>query len=167
MTLEFFLPCVPPTTTHHAKHVIRYGARKDPATGLRVGGFMRLADTPELERAKHSLDALLVPFRPAAPIPGGFGGGLVLTLEFTWPWRAGDTKRVRELGKYPRTTKPDCSNLAKTIEDRLARLRFMDDDALVAELHVRKFFGDEAGILVRLEPLDVPSRYARELALEF
>jgi Holliday junction resolvase RusA-like endonuclease len=134
--IEFFLVCVPPSTNHHAKRIIR------------IGQFTRLADKPELVAAKEMIDGLLVPHRPRLPLVGP----ITLTLEFTWPWRAGESLKTRARRLIPRTARPDCSNLAKTTEDRLAKLRFMQDDSQVVELVVRKFFGDHPGIGVRLEP---------------
>lgn len=134
--IEFFLVCVPPSASHHAKRIVR------------VGRFSRLADKPELVKAKDMIDGLLVPYRPLRPLVGP----LTLTLEFTWPWRASDSAKVRARGRVPMTVRPDCSNLAKTTEDRLTAMRFLEDDGLVCELVVRKFRGDHPGIGVRLEP---------------
>jgi Holliday junction resolvase RusA-like endonuclease len=134
--IEFFLPCVPPSANHHAKRIVR------------IGRFSRLADKPELVAAKEMIDGLLVPYRPRLPL----AGPLTLTLEFTWPWRASDSAKVRARGLVPMVVRPDCSNLAKTTEDRLVALRFLEDDALACELIVRKFRGDHPGIGVRLEP---------------
>lgn len=134
--IEFFLVCVPPSSSHHAKRIVR------------VGRFSRLADKPELLKAKEMIDGLLVPYRPLRPLVGP----LTLTLEFTWPWRASESLKTRARRLIPREARPDCTNIAKTCEDRLAALRFMNDDAQVVELVVRKFFGDHPGIGVRLEP---------------
>lgn len=134
--IEFFLVCVPPTVNHQRKQIVR------------VGRFMRLADRPQLVKAKDMIDGLLVPYRPLRPLVGP----LTLTLEFTWPWRASESLKTRARRLIPREARPDCTNIAKTCEDRLAALRFMNDDAQVVELIVRKFFGDHPGIGVRLEP---------------
>lgn len=132
--MTFHLPCVPPTATHHSKRIVR------------VGKFSRLADSDLLVTAKETIDTLLIQHRPTAPL----AGAVSLTLEFTWPWRSSDTKRTRALGRVPRTTRPDCSNLAKTTEDRLVAMRFLEDDGQVVELIVRKYFGDDPGINVEL-----------------
>lgn len=134
--IEFFLVCVPPTASHHTKRIVR------------IGRFSRLADKPELVAAKDMIDNLLVPHRPLVPLHGP----LTLTLEFTWPWRAGESLKTRARRLIPRDVSPDCSNLAKTTEDRLAALCFMRNDSQVVELVVRKFFGDHPGIGVRIEP---------------
>ncbi len=134
--VRFRLSCIPPKTTHHAKRIVR------------VGTFSRLADTPELVKAKATLDALLIPYQIAAPI----APPVVLSVVFTFPWRENEKKRDRLKGRIPHTSRPDCSNLVKTLEDRLQALRFITDDNGVAELRVQKWWGDDPGIEIMLQP---------------
>lgn len=134
--LSFRLTCVPPTTTHQAKRIVK------------MGKFSRLADKPELIEARHTLEQLLIPHQPSAPI----AGPVALMLQFTWPWRASESKKVRARGRIPHTSRPDASNLAKTIEDRLVALRFIEDDNAVVSLYVSKWWGDESGIHVAIDP---------------
>lgn len=131
-TLRFHLSCVPPKTSHHAKRIARRGRR------------LGLVDTPQLEAAKDTLDALLLPHRPEVPITGP----VALALEFTWPWLSDDSKRVRARGRVIHAARPDCDNLAKTLTDRLVCLRFLGDDGKVVSLSVDKFRGDAPGIAV-------------------
>jgi Holliday junction resolvase RusA-like endonuclease len=153
--IEFFLVCVPPTANHQAKKIITIRARDGRS-------FHKLGDKPELQAARQMIDGLLTPHRPLAPA----SGPLTLTLEFTWPWLASHPAKVRALGRIPKTTRPDGTNLAKTTEDRLVALLFLADDALVAELVVRKFFGDHPGIGVLLEPcLDPVQRIVPPMAV--
>ena len=134
----FFVPCVPPTANHQRKKIVR------------IGGFSRLADKPELVAAKAILDSLLLRHQPPMPIVGA----VRLTLEFTWPWRQGDGRKVRALGRVLYLTKPDATNAAKTLEDRLVALRFIEDDRYVAELIVRRWRGDSPGIYVGIEAME-------------
>lgn len=138
-SVSFFVACVPPRTSHHHKRIVR------------VGGFARLADKPELAAAKATLDALLLPHQPLMPV----FGPVRLAMEFTWPWRQSETKKTRALGRIPHVSKPDCSNVLKTLEDRLVALRFIGDDANVVDVSVRKFWGDEPGIRVTISPAAV------------
>ena len=138
MMIEFFVACVPPTANHQRKRIVR------------VGGFSKLADKPELVAAKAMLDSLLQAHQPMRPVEGP----VRLELEFTWPWRKSETKKRRALGRVYHTTKPDSSNAAKTLEDRLSALLFLEDDKAVADLRVRKFWGDQPGILVRITALE-------------
>ena len=105
--MTFTLAIIPPEATHHAKRIVRIGK------GLKA--FSKLADLPALVAAKRTIDAALLPHRVSAPLRGP----VRLELEFTFPWRASEPKRVRARGRIPRETRPDCSNLAKTTEDRL------------------------------------------------
>jgi Holliday junction resolvase RusA-like endonuclease len=130
--LSFFLPCVPPKATHHAKKIVR------------VGKFSRLADKPELVSAREMLMALLRPHQPKKPI----APPIVLSLEFTWPWRGGDSAKTRARGRLPSIVKPDADNSAKLLTDVLVALRFIEADQHIAELTVRKWIGEPAGIEV-------------------
>ncbi len=136
--LSFHLSCIPSKTTHHAKRIVR------------VGRFARLADTPELKGAHAMLDTLLLPYQPSVPLTGP----LALTLTFTWPWLQSDSKKIRALGRVPHDRKPDADNCAKGVTDRMAALRFMEQDGQVVELTVRKFRGDQPGIAIAVWPAE-------------
>ena len=131
--IRFRIMCVPPKTSHHAKKIVR------------IGKFSRLADKPELVASKAMLDSLLMPFQPQAPV----SGPVELILTFTWPYRASEPKRNRGRLIY-HTSRPDCSNLAKTLEDRLVALCFLEDDNAVCRLVVAKFWGESPGIEVQI-----------------
>lgn len=137
--LAFFVHCVPPTTSHHAKRIVKRGK------------FASLADKPELVAAKEMLESLLLPHQPGSPVTGA----VALTLEFTWPWLKGHSKKVKAQGRIPHTSRPDCSNLTKTLEDRLVALRFLEDDNAVVDLHVCKWWGDRPGIRISISPFGV------------
>ncbi len=147
--MQMFLICVPPSATHQAKKIIR------------LGKFARLADKPELISAQQTIDDLLLPHQTGQTLIGP----VKLSLSFTWPWRANETRRSRQRGWVPKTTKPDCSNLAKMIEDRLVALRFIEDDAKVYELHVAKSWGDRPGIGIGIVPFETYSEREAEAPL--
>lgn len=134
--IRFRISCVPPKTSHHRKRIVR------------IGKFSRLADKRELVEAKHMLEALLLPHQPAQPI----AGAVSLALEFTWPWLRGHSKQFKSAGMQPHTSRPDLTNVAKTLEDRLVALRFIEDDSRVVELILVKYWGDEPGIGVSITP---------------
>jgi Holliday junction resolvase RusA-like endonuclease len=139
-SMRFHLNCIPPKTSHHHKKITTIRTKAG-------GEFRKLVDRPELVAAKGLLEELLIGYRPDVPVLGPY----VLTLEFTWPWRKSEKKRTLALGRIPHVSRPDCSNLAKTLEDRLVSLRFIDDDNAVSELRVRKYWGDTPGIVVSME----------------
>lgn len=136
--LSFHLPIIPPKATHHAKRIVR------------CGKFSRLADKPELVKSKETLISLISPYAPMIPI----NGPVMLHLDFTFPWRKSEPKRRTALGRVYMTTKPDCSNLVKTLEDVLKDLRFFHDDSQVSRILVTKYWGDNVGISVIVEELD-------------
>lgn len=143
--IRFFAPCIPPTASHHRKRIVR------------VGRWSRLADADSLVAAKATLEAVLLPHQPPEPVRGP----VVLDVAFVMPWRASDSQRTRAAGVVWHPVRPDGSNLVKTLEDRLVTLRFLEDDAQVVDLRVRKLRGDRPGIgvqitLARAAPSDVP-----------
>lgn len=124
---------VVPKTTHHAKRIVR------------CGGFSRLADSDALNAAKDFWRQLLIPFRPEAPLDGPVG----MWMRLVWPYRASEPKRNRR-GLVPHTSKPDCSNVAKTVEDRLVELGFLRDDAQIVCLEVDKWWGPTGEVRIRI-----------------
>lgn len=136
--ITFHLPIVPPKTTHQAKKIVR------------VGGFTKLADKPELREVVSDYMTLLRPYVPAKP----FEGAIILNLEFTFPWRKSEPKRNRVFRTMPHTSKPDWDNMAKTLVDVMVKLGFMRDDAQIFDSRVRKLWGDEVGINITIEEVE-------------
>lgn len=134
--IEFTVSCVPPKTNHQRKRIVR------------IGGFSRLADKPELVEAKATLDAVLLPHQPTSPLRGP----VRLEVSYVWPWLGKHGKTIRRYGRIPHTSRPDLTNVTKTLEDRLVQLAFIEDDKAVVDLQVRKFWGDNPGITVRISP---------------
>ena len=136
MKIEFFEACVPPRTSHHHKQIVKFG------------GFSKLADKPELVAAKSFWDSLFMMHRPEVPI----SGPLALSITLTWPWNAGDSKKVRAAGRIWHWTKPDNSNMTKTLEDAMGRCAYFNNDSQIADSRCRKYRGDKPGIYVLIEP---------------
>lgn len=139
--LSFTMFGEPPTTTHHAKKITR------------VGGFSRLADKPELKNAIAVWESRLLAHRPAHPMKGPVR--LTIHAVFTPPKCEKSTKakaaRFDKMGLVPKVSKPDCSNFAKTLEDRLVALGFIEDDKAVYYLCVSKWIGDHPRTTVTIE----------------
>lgn len=140
-TVRFFVSCVPPTVNHQRKKIVTIRTRDGRE-------FSKLADTRELNHAKALLEELLIPHQPPQPIVGP----VTLTVEYTWPWLASHGKRLRALGRIPHVSRPDLTNVTKTIEDRLVELCFVEDDRKVVDLRVRKWWGDTPGIEIAIAP---------------
>lgn len=147
MTVEFFMACEPPTVNFQSGRVLLTRPIWSQKKG-RMVNVPRLADSRELADAKRMLDSLMLPHRLKQPI----SGPVSLTIEFTWPWRTSDTKRARAAGRQPKVTRPDCGNTAKTLEDRLVAMGFLEDDAQVVRLIVCKWVGATPGIRVAIVP---------------
>jgi Holliday junction resolvase RusA-like endonuclease len=134
--IRFFLACVPPRTNHQRKKIVK------------IGKFSTLADKPELVAAKEMIDNLLLPHQPPAP----FDVPVSMSVTFVWPWLKSHSKRFKGQGLQFHTSKPDCTNVIKTLEDRLVALRFLTDDRSVVDIKVRKFWGHKPGIKVEIRP---------------
>lgn len=128
---------VPPKTNHHSKKIIRRGP------------FSSMADSDKLVAAKATWQTALAPFAPPAPLEGP----IRLELELTWPWRKGDSRKVRALGHIPCIVKPDWDNSAKGIADALVLLGFLRADQQIVDGRVTKWIGDHPGLVFRLEEI--------------
>lgn len=137
MSLSFFIPCVPPSATAQQKGV------------MVIAGKPRFFKKARIRQAENTWHSLLQPHAPPAPLQGP----LSFVLELTYPWRKSEKKSVRNAYfRVPMDTRPDAGNIAKMCEDVMTTLRFWNDDSQIAALIVRKFWGDEPGIRVRVLP---------------
>lgn len=139
--IAIHLTCVPPSVTAQQKRLTF------------VNGKPRFFHDARMEREQSTWAFLLAPHVPPAPLVGP----LELAIVLVYPHIKGAAKRdlVRLL---PKTTKPDCGNAVKHLEDLLAKMRFMGDDAQVARVIVEKWRGPdrEVGIRIRLQSLVDP-----------
>lgn len=127
---EFFMPMIPPTTTHQEKK-----ARV-------VSGKPRFYEPAELKSARAKLTDHLARFRPQQPYDSA------VRLMVKWMFPRGEHRD----GAY-KTTKPDVDNLQKLLMDCMTALNFWKDDALVTSMIVEKFWAELPGIYVRVEEL--------------
>lgn len=85
---------------------------------------------------------------------GKLPGPLMLTLEFRMARPKAHRKSnglLRPDAPVYHTSTPDADNLAKAVLDALTQLGAWEDDALIAELHVRKTYADDdPGCLVSI-----------------
>ena len=63
-----------------------------------------------------------------------------------------DTKERSKWGKA-KTTRPDLDNWAKECIDALVSAGFFKDDALIVDLHIKKYWAEKASIYVEWEEL--------------
>jgi Holliday junction resolvase RusA-like endonuclease len=148
--IMFHLAIVPPKATSQSAGK-RMMIITDKVTGKPKPMFFKNKDT---KQAEHDFTVLLQPFRPPAPIDNP----IKLEVDIVWPWRATEPNWRRALGRVYHTSKPDCSNWIKQMEDCMTKLQFWNDDGQVAILHVSKAWGDQVGIFVRVIPLEIQER---------
>lgn len=133
--ISVFIPCNIPTVTAQQK-----GA-------FAVNGKVRFFKKKKVKDSENTFLGLLHPFRPEKP----FQGPVCLIVDLVFPWRKSESKRViRGYRLYPVTTRPDLSNLIKTIEDVMTTLRFWEDDGQISTLNISKSYGDTPGIRLNI-----------------
>lgn len=128
--IRFFLPMIPPTTTHQQKQV------------RVVKGKPVFYEPTELKAARAKLMAHLGQHVPDHRIDGG----VHLTVKWLFP------KGKHQDGEY-KLTKPDTDNLNKLLKDCMTDLKFWEDDALVASELIQKFWAETPGIFIQIERL--------------
>jgi Holliday junction resolvase len=131
MAISFWVPMLPPTTTHQMKQVtVR-------------GGKPTFYETPELADARAKLTAHLGGHVPAVPFSTAVG----LMVKWCFPLAG-----KHHDGEY-KTTRPDTDNLQKLLKDVMTKLGFWTDDALVASEVVEKFYAEKPGIYIAIREL--------------
>lgn len=134
-SISVFIPCNIPTVTAQQK-----------GCSIR-GGKPKFFKKKKVKDSENTFHALLFPHRPWKP----FEGPVCLCLSLVFPWRKSEKKSVvNKYLLYPITTRPDLSNLVKTIEDVMTTLRFWNDDGQVSTLNISKSYGDEPGIKLNI-----------------
>ena len=131
MTLEFFMPMVPPNATAQMHQVKCRDGR--PV----------FFDPPRVLATKSKLTAHLAGHVPEERYEGA------VRLVTKWCWPCGMKHRDGEW----KITSPDTDNLIKALKDCMTRLGFWNDDAQVASEITEKFWADVPGIYVAIEEL--------------
>lgn len=124
--MQFFIPMKIPTVTHQEKqvHVVR--------------GKPVFYEPTELKQADH-----LAQYRPKQLMKGP----VELVVKFCFPLVAGTHDG------QPKTTKPDCDNLVKLLQDVMNQLDFYEDDRFVVSLVAQKFWAKIPGLFIALQPV--------------
>lgn len=127
--IEFFMPMVPPSTTHQTKQVtVRNGKPVfyEPA---------------ELKAARAKLMGHLSQHVPKEK----YTGPVRLVTKWLFPLVSGT-----ENGQY-KHTRPDTDNLQKLLKDCMSNCGYWKDDALVVSEIVEKFWAEVPGIYIKIE----------------
>jgi Holliday junction resolvase RusA-like endonuclease len=112
-----------------------------------VRGRARAFNPAENARFEDVVRTIAAPLFPA-PIEGPVR--LTVIATFAPPASWSKRKRAEMIGR-PHTQKPDSDNVAKAIKDGLNRIAW-GDDAQVADLAVRKVWGEIEGTWVHVVP---------------
>lgn len=143
--IKFTVPGAPATITAQQK-------------GIRVGAFKRAIFYTKAEvKAEHRRIRMVAWHkRPAAPLEGP----LYVLIEAVFPLTdALATKYAADLSslwfRLPKATRPDADNTGKLILDVLTDCGFWKDDAQVADLRIRKFYGVTPCLNIEIQPFDV------------
>lgn len=131
MSTEFFMPMIPPTTTHQQKQVT-----------VRNGKPV-FYEPDDLKAARSKLMAHLSHYVPAEK----YTSAVRLMVKWCFPI-TGD----RQDGQY-KHTRPDTDNLQKLLKDCMTDSGYWEDDALVASEITEKFWAQVPGIYIRIEEI--------------
>jgi Holliday junction resolvase RusA-like endonuclease len=124
---------VPPTTTHN-----------ELVAAMRNGKpYIHKSD--RLRQAEDRIMSAAARLRPSKPLDGP----LRLTVRWCFPEGGRGAHRAGE----PHVSKPDMSNMLKTLEDCLVRVGVMSDDSLICEERLSKGYAEVPGIFVIVEQL--------------
>lgn len=130
------------------------GQPRVKAFARKMGGtFVARVFTPgTAEEWKGQIAIASKAFVPECP----FVCALKLRLVFILPrpkshYRSGaNSGMLKPEAPFLHTGKPDADNFAKAVMDAMTVLRFWQDDAQVAELQVRKTYGEVPGCLIEI-----------------
>lgn len=151
--IAFHLPIVPPKATSQSAGK-RMMIINDKVTGKPKPMFFK---NKKAAGAEHDYLMLCAPHKPTSPLTGP----VKLQVDFVFPWRLTEPQWRTALGRVPMTSKPDCSNAIKALEDCMTKLGFWVDDGQVADLHVTKAWGDRVGISIAVSEIPVATRQTR------
>ncbi|WP_432702244.1 RusA family crossover junction endodeoxyribonuclease [Lysinibacillus sphaericus] len=131
MATEFFMPMIPPTTTHQQKQVM-----------VRDGKPV-FYEPAELKAARAKLMAYLGQHVPK----NKYDKSIRLMAKWCFPITG-----KHQDGEY-KYTKPDTDNLQKLLKDCMTDVGYWKDDALVVSEIVEKFWARIPGIYIRIEEI--------------
>lgn len=143
-THHAFIECMPPRTTHQSGNTIL--KTKD--------GRYFVGKNAKGKKVASELVFLFAVHKPSVP----FTKPVQALIRWVYPWRGMDTRKNKEMGVLPCTTRPDCDNLAKGACDAMQKAGWFKDDAIIYDLRVQKLFGDVAGIEITMAELDLDKR---------
>lgn len=131
MRTEFFLPIIPPETTHQQKKI------------RVVNSKPQFYESDDLKAARAKLTAHLAKHVPEQKYIGA--------VRMITKWCFPVTGKHYD-GEY-KTSRPDVTNLQKLLEDVMTDLGYWTDDALITSAITEKFWAKVPGIYICIEDL--------------
>ena len=111
------------------------------------GGHACMTAGKNTKATEKWLISLLAPYAPTEPILGP----ITMQVVITWPWLSNHSKKVKERGSIPKTTRPDGDNCLKSLNDCMEDLGFFCNDSQIYCQTIQRLFGDDPGIVIVLE----------------
>lgn len=141
---EFFMPMVPPTSTHQQQgHTVdKHGNHRFYQRGN--------------GEAEAKLTANLMKHIPEQP----YSSAIQVVVKWCFPLKGKHTDGE------PHTSKPDVDNLCKALYDIMTRLHFWEDDKLIYSAVTEKFWAKVPGVYVRIEEVIHREQCAEQKAME-
>ena len=135
--IEFFMPMIPPETTHQQKKVrVVFDKKKNKHVPI-------FYEPESLAAARSKLTAHLSKHVPLEKVTGP----VRMVTKWIFPLING-----HQNGDW-KYTKPDNGNMNKLLEDCMEELGFYKNDAQISSLIVEKFWGEVPGIYIKIEEL--------------
>lgn len=129
--IKFFMPMIPPTTTHQQKQVTVRNGRPI------------FYEPNDLKAARSKLMGHLGKHAPKEKMEGP------VRLIVKWLFPIPKSRKDIQNGQY-KDTSPDNGNANKLLEDCMEDLGFYKNDAQIASLIVEHFWADTPGIYIEL-----------------
>ena len=137
--MQFKLKMIPPTATAQQKgECVR-------------AGYIHHYKKKNVAAAEAILRDALLPYVPAEPITEK---PIFLMVHWMFPYPKSAKKHLPGWERM-KITRPDTDNLNKMLKDVMTDMGFWKDDALICSEHIYKMYGDEPGIEIDIEVVEV------------
>lgn len=140
---KFWVNCIPPRSTHQSALRIFKMKGSNGKEGRQFIGRDNKGRAVDKE-----LQLLMLPFRPPMPLDCP----IELEVKWIYPFRKSEPQKNR-IGLIPCIARPDADNLLKGLVDAMTKAGFWVDDSRIYRMAIAKWYGESAGIGVRIATL--------------
>ena len=131
--INVFIDCIPPKATKQQRKV-----GKSFGTGKAIS-----YKDPKVKQAEELICALFLKHKTTHPM---LDQPMEVSIDFVWPFTKGTPQYKRDLGRIPKTTKPDLDNVVKLFLDAVAPIFFVNDAQVYRFRDLGKYYGTRPGI---------------------